>query len=61
MDYEGNTPLHGASSRGHIEMVKFLIEKGADPNRKNKADQTPLFFAKTQKHTQVSKFLMEYQ
>ena len=42
-------------------MAKYLIEKGADPKKKNKAEQTPLFFAETQKHTQVAELLMEYQ
>ena len=32
---EGTTPLSGASNGGHEEMVKFLISKGADLNRKN--------------------------
>ena len=31
----GTTPLSGASNGGHEEMIKFLISKGADPNRKN--------------------------
>ena len=31
----GTTPLSGASNGGHEEMVKFLISKGADLNRKN--------------------------
>lgn len=38
----GNTALHYASTRGYFEIVKFLIENGADPNPKNDFDNTPL-------------------
>lgn len=31
----GTTPLSGAANGGHEEMVKFLLAKGADLNRKN--------------------------
>jgi hypothetical protein len=31
----GTTPLSGASNGGHEKMVRFLISKGADLNRKN--------------------------
>jgi ankyrin repeat protein len=29
-DHEGNTALHNAAARGDVEMIKYLIEKGAD-------------------------------
>jgi ankyrin repeat protein len=30
-DHEGNTPLHNAAARGDVEMIKYLMAKGADP------------------------------
>lgn len=29
-DYNGRTPLHVAASLGHIELLKYFIENGAD-------------------------------
>jgi len=31
MDHEGNTALHNAAARGDVEMIKYLVAKGADP------------------------------
>ncbi len=31
-----NTPLHWASMRGHVEVVKLLLERGADRAIRNK-------------------------
>lgn len=49
-DRYGNTPLHFAMLRvsemsGQIEMVRFLLEKGAESNAINNALSTPLHFA----------------
>lgn len=38
---EDMTPLHDAAAVGNQKLVKLLIEKGADPNFKNKKGQTP--------------------
>ena len=37
----GNTPLHLAFQFNHMMIVEFLLEKGADPSIKNKAQLTP--------------------
>jgi ankyrin repeat protein len=38
----GQTPLMAASHNGHTDVVKFLLEKGADVNAKNKYGDTAL-------------------
>lgn len=40
-DEEGNTPLHFAAMRGTVEVAKFLISLGANPNAKNNQDLVP--------------------
>ncbi len=34
-----NTPLHWGSMRGHVEIVKLLLERGADQSIRNKQDK----------------------
>ena len=47
------TPLHNAAWQGHIETVKFLLEKGADKSMKNEHQQTPLEVARVEGNTDV--------
>lgn len=39
------TPLHWAAERGYCDVVKFLLENGADPNAQSKFEKTPLDIA----------------
>ena len=39
-DHEGNTALHHAASRGDVEMILFLVSKGADVKAVNREGQT---------------------
>jgi ankyrin repeat protein len=39
-DHEGNTALHMAAARGDVEMIKYLVSKGADVTRVNREGQT---------------------
>jgi ankyrin repeat protein len=39
-DHEGNTALHNAASRGDVEMIKYLVSKGADVKAVNREGKT---------------------
>ncbi|HEV7928280.1 MAG TPA: ankyrin repeat domain-containing protein [Verrucomicrobiae bacterium] len=38
------TPLMDASRLGNLEIVRFLLDKGADPNKGDRAGHTALFY-----------------
>jgi uncharacterized protein len=44
-DHEGNNAIHHAAARGDLEMVKYLVEKGADPLAVNREGQTTIDMA----------------
>jgi len=44
-DHEGNTALHNAASRGDVEMIKYLVSKGADVKVTNRFGQTTVDMA----------------
>ena len=44
-DLYNNTPLLFAAANGHHEIVKILLEKGAEIDVKNKEDMTSLLLA----------------
>eukprot|EP00934_Nitzschia_sp_Nitz4_P001023 Nitzschia sp. Nitz4//scaffold58_size112336//60326//62043//NITZ4_004037-RA/size112336-augustus-gene-0.8-mRNA-1//1//CDS//3329555001//1023//frame0 len=45
-DENGWTPLHEGARAGHVDVVKLLIEKGADLNDKTEGGGTALYWAK---------------
>jgi len=45
VDHEGNTALHHAAARGDNDMILYLVSKGADPKRVNRAGQTTVDMA----------------
>ena len=47
-----------ASQKGHLEMVKFLIENGADVRKENKDGVTPLSIASQNGNMEVIEFLL---
>ena len=42
VDADGNSIVHNAASRGDTEMIKFLVSKGADVKKINRAGQTTI-------------------
>jgi cytohesin len=55
---DGETPLHKAISRGDIEIVKLLLNYGADVNAKSKYGVTALHFARNS--NAISQLLVEH-
>jgi len=45
VDHDGNTALHHAAARGDNEMIRYLVSKGADVKRVNRAGQTTVDMA----------------
>ncbi len=39
-DHDGNTALHHAAARGDVDMILYLVSKGADPTRVNREGQS---------------------
>ena len=52
---DGQTPLHWVATQGHCEIVKYLIEKGADVNAKDEYCWTPLHWATQEKQLEAVK------
>ena len=39
-DHDGNTARHNAAARGDVEMIKYLVSKGADVKAVNREGKT---------------------
>jgi ammonium transporter Rh len=57
-DYDKRTALHLAASEGLLDCVKFLVEKKADINTKDRWNGTPLDDAVRQRHDAVVEYLV---
>lgn len=55
-----STPLHLAAWKGHLPMVKLLLEFGADPEASVREGMTPLFFALFAKHEKVARTISRH-
>jgi ankyrin repeat protein len=58
VDKRGDSPLMFASSEGHINVVKMLLNHGANVNHTNKFGETSLMFAAWDLHVDCVKELL---
>jgi ankyrin repeat protein len=60
-DTRGATPLWHAAARGHIDIVRVLLETNAvDVNATSVSKRTPLFWPAAHGHVKVVKLLLDY-
>lgn len=55
----GLMPLHMAAAKGHLAIVKLLLEVGADPEARGRDGTTPLFFALVARHEEIARTIFE--
>ena len=55
------TPIHWAAKEGHLETIKILVEElTSDPNCKDGTGRTPLYFAISANHLDVTRYLLTH-
>lgn len=59
-DNAGNTPLQIAALEGFVDIVKFLLENGAEVDTRNIDKETPLIDAVENGHFEVIKLLLSF-
>ena len=59
VDDEGNTLLHWAAAGGHLEIVRFLLENGADVEARSRDGFTPLHSVAQEDHADVLELLIQ--
>ena len=56
----GRTPIHMASERGHLEIVRFLVQNCHNPNPRCENWMTPLYLASKYGNFDVVKYLINH-
>eukprot|EP01103_Thecamoeba_quadrilineata_P000352 TRINITY_DN1029_c0_g3_i1.p1 TRINITY_DN1029_c0_g3~~TRINITY_DN1029_c0_g3_i1.p1 ORF type:complete len:1204 (-),score=334.87 TRINITY_DN1029_c0_g3_i1:1147-4758(-) len=59
VDGQGQTALHGAAERGHLDCLKILVAAGLDVNAEDSFRLTPLHLAAQNGHRKVVECLIE--
>src|SRR5262249_49776306 len=59
-DRRGRTPLIQAAIKGHLPVVKFLVERGADVNKVDADGRSALLAAARDGHLSIVEYLIEY-
>jgi ankyrin repeat protein len=54
------TPLHYSASWGRTEMVSYLLDKGADAGRKNKAGKSAAELAESSGNEEVARLIRAF-
>ena len=55
----GATPLYVAAQRGHLDVVRTLLEAGADANKASDGGHSPLYFAAQNGRVDVLSILLQ--
>lgn len=58
-DGDGRTALINAAIENKLEIIRWLLYNGADPNHQDRMGYTALHFAGQEKHVDVAKLLLE--
>ena len=58
-DSNGRTPLHWAARGVHFEVVKYLVENGAEINARDNNNITPIFSITSRNHAEALKYLID--
>ncbi len=56
-DHSDYTPLHNAAWNGNLEMVKLLLDAGANITARSYSGSTPLSCANSSKQVEVIQFI----
>lgn len=59
-DEEGWAPIHSAASIGNLEIMEFLLSKGANANLKNDGGRTALHYAASKGWLKIAELLISH-
>ena len=59
-DNIGQTPLHYAARRGHLDVVKYILENVEDKNPRDNNGKTPAQLAQDKNHLRVYHYYQFY-